>query len=246
MPQKFVRIALVPVLVMAVAVGVVAGVVGASTARSGTSEEPTALCEFVSSSEIDEARAAATVDATQAKDSLRALRRAAKLSLPGEVDDAIKTLIPIYRQLASGEGIDALAALNDYATNQCAPSTETVDACQLVTLEDAETLVGTPLDPGSPGDGTCGYSGPVSGPLASVEVYLGDKAKSYLDVERGIGIEQTPVAGLGDEAYIELVQNVIFFRQSGLWVAIRVVRLNDPAENNGPLEALAREVVTRL
>jgi hypothetical protein len=236
MPQICVRIALALVLVMAVA----------SPATSGTSDDPKPLCEFVSSSENDDARAAATVDATQAKESLRALRKAAKLSLPGEVDDAIKKLIPIYRQLASGDGIEAIATLNDYATNQCAPSEETVDACELVTHEEAEALAGTSLDPAVPGSSSCAYSGPVSGPLAQVEIYVGDGAKQYLDTDRGIGIELTPIADLGDEAYAELVQNVIFFRVSGLWVAIRVVRLNDPAENNAPLEALGRQVAAKL
>jgi hypothetical protein len=40
--------------------------------------------------------------------------------------------------------------------------------------------------------------------------------------------------------------NAIFFRSGTTWVAIELVRLNDPAENRERLEALARIVVVRI
>src|SRR5688572_16106155 len=96
MPQIFVRIALVTVLVMAGTVGVVTGVVGAT----GSTRKPEALCQFVSSAKDKDDQAAVAFDAGQARTSLRSLRKAAKLSLPGDLEDAIKQLMPLYESLA--------------------------------------------------------------------------------------------------------------------------------------------------
>ncbi|MFC0505535.1 hypothetical protein [Micromonospora costi] len=120
----------------------------------------------------------------------------------------------------------------------------TVDACSLVTKAEAEKLAGTRLDDAAPVRETCSYTGPVTGPTAQVEIFVGDGAKKILDIDRQLGHEFTPLSGVGDEAYLEDGQ--VFINKAGLWISIRLVRLNDPAENRKPLEELARTVAGRL
>ncbi|MFD4955645.1 DUF3558 family protein [Streptomyces sp. NPDC058451] len=124
------------------------------------------------------------------------------------------------------------------------PNGAAVDPCALVTKQEAEKLTGTALDPATPVGETCTYTGPVTGPTAQVEIFVGDGAKKYLDIERDLGHTLRPLAGVGDEAYAE--DEAVFLRRSDLWVSIRLVRLNDPAENRTPLEELARKVATRI
>ena len=122
-----------------------------------------------------------------------------------------------------------------------------LDACQLVTKKDAEALAGTPLDEGQAGNPlspSCVYTGPVSGPLGQVSVYVGGGAKKTYDIDVELNHEFESVPDIGDEAYVE--DNAIFFRKGSTWVAIELVRLNDPSENRGPLEKLASDVVLRL
>ncbi|MFY1575370.1 hypothetical protein ACN26Z_10845 [Verrucosispora sp. WMMD703] len=119
-----------------------------------------------------------------------------------------------------------------------------VDACALVPKEDAEKLAGTRLEDPVPVRETCTYSGPVSGPLAQVEVYVGDGAKKILDVDRDLDHEFETLSGIGDEAYLE--DGAVFVHAAGVWVAIRLVRLDDPAKYHKPLTELARTVAGRL
>lgn len=123
------------------------------------------------------------------------------------------------------------------------------DACTLLTLQEATKLAGTPLDPATPaGQGEevtlCQYTGPTSGPVAQVEVYVGDGAKKILDIDRQLQHTITPLPATGDEAYEE--DGNVFVRKGEVWAAVRLVRLNDPAENRDPLRAAAAIVVGRL
>lgn len=120
----------------------------------------------------------------------------------------------------------------------------TVDACTLVTKKEAEELAGTKLDDAAPVRESCTYTAPVGGPTAQVEVFVGDGAKKYLDIERELGHELRPLAGVGDETYVSF--EAAFVNRSGLWVAVRLVRLNDPEENREPLERIARTVAGRI
>ncbi|OHX02154.1 hypothetical protein [Micromonospora sp. WMMB235] len=129
------------------------------------------------------------------------------------------------------------------------PSAEPVDdaapqACALVSKADAERLAGTPLDEPVVAGQSCTYTGPVSGPTAQVEVFVGEGAKKYLDIERQLGHEIRELAGTADEAL--LTAEAFFLRRGELWVAVRLVRLNDPQENRAPLERLARTVAGRM
>jgi hypothetical protein len=69
-------------------------------------------------------------------------------------------------------------------------------------------------------------------------------AKKYLDIERDLGHELRPLGGVGDEAYAE--NEAVFVNKSGTWVSVRLVRLNDPAENRKPLEDIGRTVAGRI
>ena len=123
----------------------------------------------------------------------------------------------------------------------------TIDACQVVTKADAEALARTPLLAGVrgiPDEPSCVYNAPVTGPLAQVSAYIGPGAKKTLDVDRALKHRFTRVTGIADEALEE--PNAIFIRKGELWVALELVRLNDPAANRLPLERLARVIATRL
>lgn len=124
------------------------------------------------------------------------------------------------------------------------PPAAAVDPCALVTDEEAEKLAGTPLDDPVPVRETCTWTGPVTGPTAQVEVFVGDGAKKFLDIERELDHEIWPLTGIGDEAYAE--DGAVFLNKGGVWVALRLTLLNDPKENREPLEALARTVAGRL
>ncbi|WP_431976900.1 hypothetical protein [Micromonospora haikouensis] len=118
------------------------------------------------------------------------------------------------------------------------------DPCTLVRKAEAEKLAGLGLGDGKSVGDTCTYTAPADGPTAQVEVFVGDGAKNYLDVERALGHETRALPGVGDEAYA--TADSFFVNASGRWVAVRLVRLNDPGENRGPLESLARTVAARL
>ncbi|MDQ6878449.1 MAG: DUF3558 domain-containing protein [Candidatus Dormibacteraeota bacterium] len=127
------------------------------------------------------------------------------------------------------------------------PTSPLPDPCKVVTLDEAQLLAGTSLDPGVDGMPTfpvCTYSSPPTSTTAQVVVYLGDKAKQILDVDRQFGNVLTPLPGIGDEAYEEV--GAVFVRKGTLWCAIHLVRLNDPAANRKPLEDLLLKAAARL
>ncbi|GAA3775276.1 hypothetical protein GCM10022225_73960 [Plantactinospora mayteni] len=127
---------------------------------------------------------------------------------------------------------------------EAAPAAASLDACALVTKADAEKLTGTPLEDAVPVRETCSYTGPVTGPTAQVEIYVGDGAKKMLDIDRELGHEFWPLPGVGDEAYAE--DGAVFVQKGGQWVAVRLVLLNDPKESRKPLEAVAGTVASRM
>jgi len=147
--------------------------------------------------------------------------------------------VTVTAPAASGETPGAAAT--DPAT---ATGTGSTDACALFTRQDAEKLVKTPLDAAEPGDASCVYNGPTTGPTAQVSVYVGDGAKKTLDIDRQFRHTFTKLSGAGQEA--ELEDSAVFVLVRGTWVEITVVRLNDPAENRGPLKDAAATVAGRF
>jgi hypothetical protein len=171
--------------------------------------------------------------------------QATELSPPKKVKKAIKTLARYLEKNCADDATDESGGGDAESQGEDATG---VDACEILTLEDAQTLAGTPLDPGiSAGTDTvtCTYPGPVTGPTAQVEFFVGPGVKKALDIDRELMHVFTPVAGLGDEAYAE--GNQIFWFQDDTWYSIRLVLLNDPAQNAGQrLEMLARKVSAEL
>jgi hypothetical protein len=125
-----------------------------------------------------------------------------------------------------------------------------LDPCALISQQEADQLAGTPTASGVPSgpNGTstlCMWTGDPSGPLGQVEVYVGDGAKKFLDIDKDtLHHPFAAVAGLGDEAWAE--DNAIFFRKGDVWIGLHLVRLNDAAANAKPLETLARLIASRF
>jgi Protein of unknown function (DUF3558) len=139
---------------------------------------------------------------------------------------------------------------SEASSSSSAPSpVAVVHPCSLLTQSEAEALAGTRLDPGTEAGGDeptlCQFVGPSTGPLAQVEVGVGDGAKKVLDVDRDV-LEHdfTTVTGIGDEAYQE--DDNIFVRKGTTWVSINLVLLDDPADNAKRMQVAAREVASRL
>ena len=122
-----------------------------------------------------------------------------------------------------------------------------IDPCKVVTRDEAEALARTTLQAGvlvEGEDASCTYSGSPTGPTAQVEIFTGDGAKKYYDVDKSLNHEFTTVTGIGDEAYLE--EFTIFARKGTTWLAIHLVRLDDAEPYNEPLKNLARVAVGRL
>jgi hypothetical protein len=119
-----------------------------------------------------------------------------------------------------------------------------VDPCALVTAAEAEALAGTPLDEPLRAPESCTYPGPVTGPTAQVEVFVGPGAEKILDIDRQLGHELRELPGIGDEAYAGEFQ--VFVNKAGTWVAVRLIRLEDPAAYRAALESVAATVASRL
>jgi hypothetical protein len=151
----------------------------------------------------------------------------------------------------SSNGVSNSTPATASATSTPAASTTPagpLDVCLLFPQTDAETLVGTPLDPGQAGNPTnpsCTYNGPTSGPTAQVTVYVGDGAKKTYDIDKSLGHAFNMAPGVtADEAWEE--DDAIFFRKGSTWAQIAMVLLNDPSQNRVPLEQAAQTLVSRL
>jgi len=128
------------------------------------------------------------------------------------------------------------------------PPTTTASAlpapCDLVTKKEAEKLAGTPVAAPAKGPESCTFTGPPDGPLGQFELYLGDGAKKFLDIDVQLDHEFTGLPDVGDEALLE--DGAVFFRVGETWVALKVTRLDDPHLYRDDLVELAGTVAGRL
>lgn len=139
-------------------------------------------------------------------------------------------------------------------TGAAAPSTSAAvalpDACTLLPLADATKLAGTKLNApttgGAPGTQTaCQYDGPVSGPVAQVDVFVGDGAKQQLHIDKdNLHHKFVTISGIGDQCLEE--DDNAFVLKNGLYGSINLVRLNDPAQNKARLTAAARTLAAHM
>lgn len=123
---------------------------------------------------------------------------------------------------ATTSDVDSIGDPTDY------PSGDGVDPCGLITQADAERLAGTPLDAPVPGDHACVYTGPVTGPTAQVEIYVGQGAQKQLDIERTLDHELTELPDIADEAWLSDTGG--YARVGQLWVSVLVVLLEEPSQ----------------
>jgi hypothetical protein len=134
------------------------------------------------------------------------------------------------------------------ASTSTAKKAANPDPCTLVSKTQAEDLAGTALEvgitSGQAEDQSCTYPGVSSGPTAQVELFVGDGAKKYLEVDRSLQHDISPVAGLGDEAYVE--EFTVFARKGQKWIALRLVRLNDFEPYRQPMLDLATDILKQL
>ncbi|WP_007516257.1 MULTISPECIES: hypothetical protein [Pseudofrankia] len=119
-----------------------------------------------------------------------------------------------------------------------------MNPCGVVSAREAERLAGTALLSPVAEDETCVYAATPDGPTAQVEVRVGQTAVDYYTADRGTGHTMQPLTGIGDEAYIW--EYAVFVAKGDSRVSINLVRGNDPADNRGPLENLARTVADRI
>jgi hypothetical protein len=129
-----------------------------------------------------------------------------------------------------------------------APTPVPVDPCSLITRAEANAVAGTktgaPLPEGDPAT-RCVWPTPTSGAIGQVELDVGDGAKKAYDIDATVLKHSfKPVAGLGDEAYVE--DGSVFFRKGDTWVGIHIVRLDDSKTWTPKLIALAMTVAGQI
>ena len=135
------------------------------------------------------------------------------------------------------------------STQSASSSVAVAQACELVPKTDAETVMGTALQDGTPISNSdvnsCTYPGDPNGPTAQFEVFVGPGAKKFFD-DDSITLQHqfTDVPGLGDEAHEE--DYSIFFRKGETWVALRVTSLDDWSTFQPRAEALANDLAKKL
>lgn len=129
-------------------------------------------------------------------------------------------------------------------TTSAPPPPAAIDACTLVSKQEAEAVAGAALEDATPAPESCTYVGPPTGPVAQFEVYVGDGAYKFLEIDRDLAHEFEPITGAGDEAVIE--DGTAFVRKGNVWVALRVVRLDDFAVYKQSLIDLTVAVADRI
>jgi hypothetical protein len=149
---------------------------------------------------------------------------------------------------AAPSAVAAVATPMASPTPEPSPSpTPPVDPCTLITQEEADQAAGlklqTPDPPGAPRT-RCVWATPHLGPVAQLEIDVGDGAKKQYDIDNTVlKHDFTRVPDLGDEAYAEF--GAIFFRKGDTWISLHLLRLDAP--DTGPdLVRLARLAAGRI
>jgi hypothetical protein len=123
------------------------------------------------------------------------------------------------------------------------------NACEVVTKEQADALMQITLLDGTHSNtvdtDSCTYPGDPNGPTAQFEIYIGAGAKKFYD-DDAVVLQHTftDVPGIGDEAHEE--DYTLFFRKGDRWVALRITSLDDFTKFKDGLEALAKDVATKV
>ncbi len=119
-----------------------------------------------------------------------------------------------------------------------------IDPCGLVTKDEADQLTGVTLQPAVRSLQLCTFPTPTSGTVAQLEIYVGDGAKKFFDIDKiDLGHEFHRVPGVGDQAWEE--DGAIFVQARGIWFGLRLTRL-DEVDTAPALAQLAATVAGRL
>ena len=154
--------------------------------------------------------------------------------------------------VTAGAGGSSSSASSDGSSASSVPSitppTQLSTACQLLTLKEAEAIVGTTLLPGQEGNPqqpSCTYNPDPKGTrTAQVLITTEGAATSSYDTAVRIKSPMTTVPGIGDEAH--QVRLAIYFRKGTIWAGIGLVYLDDANNVVKPLQDAAKVVVSRL
>ena len=144
---------------------------------------------------------------------------------------------------------DAPSAADAVTAEPTATPTATLpDPCKLLTQAEADQLAGIklqgPLSEGVPPT-NCAWPTPLTGPVAQVEVGVGDGAKKFLDTDKDVlQHDFAQVSGLGDEAWVE--DDTVFVRVGDLWFSLHLVGYAGTSAYRPKLEALAKTIIGRL
>ena len=118
------------------------------------------------------------------------------------------------------------------------------DPCSLLTKAEADHVAGVTLQPAKRELETCTFATPTTGATGQLEIYVGDGAKKYYDIDNvTLGHDFRDVAGIGDEAHLE--SDALFFRSGTTWVGLRVLRL-DSVDVGPLLEDAAKKAAGQL
>jgi hypothetical protein len=181
------------------------------------------------------------------------------MTRPADRAALIALALPLALALVACGGSSKKASVTTTQAAATTPSTEAatttsttaaaLSACDVVTKEQASALMQTTLldgihTPNADTD-TCTYPGDPSGPTAQFEIFIGDGAKKYYD-DDAVVLQHTftDVPGIGDEAHEE--DYALFFRKGTVWVVLRVTSLDDFTKFKPGLEALAKDVATKV
>jgi Protein of unknown function (DUF3558) len=124
-----------------------------------------------------------------------------------------------------------------------------LNACELVDQTQADTVMGTKMQAGQHVANTdvdsCTYAGDPAGPTAQFEVFIGLGAKKFYDDDLNV-LQHTfvDVPGVGDESHEEDFN--LFFRKGTTWVALRLTSLDEWTVFKPRVEALAKDVASKL
>ena len=120
----------------------------------------------------------------------------------------------------------------------------TVNPCTLVTRDEANAITGVTVQKPQRALQLCTFPTPTTGTLGQLEVYVGDGAKKFFDIDKiDLGHEFRKVPGVGDEAWAE--DGAIFFHAQGAWFGLRLTTL-DSDDHTADLAALAKTLIGRL
>ena len=162
-------------------------------------------------------------------------------------------IVSLFLQSCSGNDSAERQTTETAATNETAnsSSTNTIEACSLITEEEAKTILGAPVTKGMNAATMCQYvsaSDELSKAGESVSIQLQPGAASEFEnyvasMEKDLGVKTKPVTGVGDKAVFAEGQLLVSTGKDFIIVVIGRKMNEDEqitAEKNLALKAIER------